>query len=52
MRTLEYPGSPAHMANPSMGASVRVNRMKCLSRRWQAGEANESATFSAPLEEA
>jgi len=43
MRTLEYLGSHARSANPSIGASVRENRTIGLRRRRQAGEANESA---------
>ena len=46
MKTLGYPGSQVHTANPSIGASVRENRMIGLRRRWQAGEANESANLS------
>jgi hypothetical protein len=43
MKTLGHPGSQVHSANPSIGVSVRENRMIDLQRRWQAGEANESA---------
>jgi len=43
--TLEYPGSQVHTANPSIGVTVRENRMFDLRRCWQTSEANESAAL-------
>jgi hypothetical protein len=43
MKTLEYPGSQVHSANPSIGVSVRGNRMIDHRRCWQDSEANDSA---------